>query len=112
MTQDLEFWTKQVYLQYNSIAVDMKRNQRYQSFNEYNVSRSDWNWKFINYPKGLKSLNYSKKCIKRSENAPVTGCMYVLVTIWLKVDLDMHYKCVFRSQYQIKGQWSMIYTVP
>ena len=29
---------KHVYLQYNSIVVDMKRNQKYQSFNKYNIS--------------------------------------------------------------------------
>ena len=28
---------KHVYLQYNSIVVDMKRNQKYQSFNKYNI---------------------------------------------------------------------------
>ena len=29
---------KQVYLQYNSIVVDMKRNQKYQRLNKYNIS--------------------------------------------------------------------------
>jgi len=37
-------------------------------------------------------LNYSKKWIKRSENAPVDECMHVLVTSWLKIGLNMHYK--------------------
>ena len=38
-----KLWIKHivhVYLQYNSIVVDMKRNQKYQSFNKYNIS--DW----------------------------------------------------------------------
>jgi len=29
---------KQVYLQYNSIVVNTKRIQKYQSFNKYNIS--------------------------------------------------------------------------
>jgi len=37
VTQDLDVLPKQVYLQYNSIVVDMKRNQKYQSFNKYNI---------------------------------------------------------------------------
>jgi len=49
-------------------------------------------------------LNYSKKWIKQSENAPVNECVHVLVTSWLKVGLNMHFTCVFGSQYQIKGQ--------
>ena len=32
------FTQTQVYLQYNSMVVDMKRNQKYQSFNKYNIS--------------------------------------------------------------------------
>ena len=32
------FDKKQVYLQYNSIVVDMRRNEKYQSFNKYNIS--------------------------------------------------------------------------
>jgi len=28
-------------------------------------------------------LNYSKKWIKRGENAPVNECMHALVTSWL-----------------------------
>jgi len=37
-------------------------------------------------------LNYSKKWIKRNENAPVNECLHVLVTSWLNVGLNMHYK--------------------
>jgi len=29
-------------------------------------------------------LNYSKKWLKRSENAPVNECVHVLVTSWMK----------------------------
>jgi len=29
-------------------------------------------------------LNYSKKWLKRSENAPVNECLHVLVTSWMK----------------------------
>jgi len=36
MTNIWSFDQKQVYLQYNSIVVDMKRNQKYQIFNKYN----------------------------------------------------------------------------
>ena len=32
------FDKKQVYLQYNYIVVDMIRNDKYQSFNKYNIS--------------------------------------------------------------------------
>ena len=57
----------------------------------------------INYSKVLKGFIYSKKWIKRSENASVNKCLHVLVTSWLKVGLTMHYKWLFGSQ--IKGQW-------
>jgi len=29
---------------------------------------------------------------KRSENVPVNECLHILVTSWLKVGLNMHYK--------------------
>jgi len=29
---------------------------------------------------------------RRSENAAVNECMHVLITSWLKVGLNMHYK--------------------
>ena len=59
--QDLEFWPKQVYLQYNSMVVDMKRNQKYQSFIKYNIS--DWNLETSNYPKVLTIINNTLKPI-------------------------------------------------
>ena len=37
----MEFLPKQVCLQDSSIVVDMKRNQKYQSFNKNNISH--WN---------------------------------------------------------------------
>ena len=39
----------------------------------------------VNYPKILKSLNYSKKWVTLSKNAAVNECMHVIVTSWLKV---------------------------
>jgi len=30
--------------------------------------------------------------------------MHVLITSWLKVGLNIHYKLVFGSEYQINGQ--------
>jgi len=49
---------------------------------------------------------------KRNVKAPVNECMHVLITSWLKVGLNIHYKLIFWSEYQIKGQLSMTYTVP
>ena len=38
--------------------------------------------------------------------------MYACISYKLvDVGLNMHYKWVFGSQYQIKGQWTMKYTV-
>jgi len=74
MTNIWSFDQKQVYLQYNSIVVDMKRSIKF----SINITE--------------KRLNCSKKCIKQSESVQVNEWLHVLVTSWLKVGLNMYYK--------------------